>query len=73
MKDTLNLRKQLMDKQLELEMLWHQPELDEKQIGKVSGEAAELETQLLKKRNTYLIQCRKEVGGQEWSCPGGQW
>ncbi len=73
LKDTLELRKQLMSKQLELEMLWHQPELDEKRIGALSGEEAELETQLLKKHNAYLIQCRKDFGGQGWSCPGGQW
>ena len=73
LKDTLVLRQQLTAKQLELEMLWHQPDLNEERIGKLSGEVAELETQLLKKRNAYLIECRKDFGGQGWACPGGRW
>jgi Spy/CpxP family protein refolding chaperone len=73
LKDTLWLRQQVASKQLALEMLWHQPQMDEEKIGKLSGELADLETQLKKKHDQYLLKCRKQFGDQTWACPGSRW
>lgn len=73
LKDTLALRQQVVSKQLELEMLWHQPQMDDEKIQKISGELADLETQLKKKHDQYLLKCRKEFGDQTWACPGSRW
>ncbi len=73
LKDTLSLRQQMASKKLTLEMLWHQPQVDEEEIGKISSELADLETQLKKKHDQYLLQCRKAFGNQEWACPGSRW
>lgn len=71
--ETLELRKQMVAKQMELETLWAQPNVDSKRVEKLSREVAELEAQLAKKRDKYLLQCRKEFGDQGWTCPGGGW
>ncbi len=73
LKDTLELRQQVVTRQMALEMLWHQPQIDEKEIGKISGELTDLETQLKKKHDQYLLKCRKEFGEQTWACPGSRW
>ena len=69
--DTLELRKQLTAKQMELRTLWAQPNIDHAAVEKLSNEVAELRAQLWKKRDQYLIRCRKELGNQGWCCPGG--
>lgn len=69
--ETLELRKQLVTKQMELETLWAQPDVVQKKVGKLSDEVAELQAELGKKRDRYLLQCRKEFGDQGWACPGG--
>jgi Spy/CpxP family protein refolding chaperone len=68
--ETLDLRKQLVTKQLELETLWDQPDVDQKKIEKLSDEVAELQAELGKKHDKYLVQCRKDFGDKGWSCPG---
>ena len=73
LKDTLELRKQLAAKRVELRTLWAQPNVDQAAVEKLSNEVAELRTQLWKKRDQYLMQCRKELGDQGWSCPGCRW
>ena len=70
--DTLELRKQLAAKRMELQTLWAQPNVDQAKVDKLSSEMAELKTQLWKKRDQYLMQCRKELGDQGWCCPGGR-
>lgn len=72
-KDTLEIRKQLAAKQLELETYWDQPDVDQTKIEKLSNEIAELQAQLAKKHDKYLLQCRKQFGDQGWACPGGVW
>jgi hypothetical protein len=69
--ETLELRKQLATKQIELETLWDQPNVDHKKIEKLSDEVAELKAELGKKRDKYLLRCRKDFGDKGWSCPGG--
>jgi Spy/CpxP family protein refolding chaperone len=69
--ETLNLRKQLVTKQMELETLWDQPAVDQKKVEKLSDEVAGLQAELGKKHDKYLLQCRKDFGDKGWSCPGG--
>ena len=71
--ETLETRKQLATKQIELDTLWSQPNVDSNKVEKLSGEVAELEAELAKKRDKYLVQCRTQFGNQGWSCPGGGW
>lgn len=73
LKDTLELRKQLITKQMELQTLWAQPDVDRKKVEKFSNEVAELRAKLWKKRDQYLIQCRQEFRDQDWACPSGWW
>jgi Spy/CpxP family protein refolding chaperone len=69
--ETLELRKQLVTKQMELETLWDQPDVDQKKVEKLSDEVAELQAELGKKHDKYLLQCRKDFGDKGWNCPGG--
>ena len=71
LKDTLELRKQVTARQMELQTLWSQPNIDQGAVEKLSNEVAELKAQLWRKRDQYLMQCRKELGDQGWCCPGG--
>ena len=71
--DTLELRKQLAAKRIELETLWVQPNLDRAKVEKLSKEVAELQAQLQEKRDQYLLRCRQEFGNQDWVCPGSGW
>lgn len=73
LKDTLELRKQLATKQLELETLWAQPDVDQKKVEQLSNEVAELRAELGRKRDKYLMQCRHNFGDQGWACPGSWW
>jgi Spy/CpxP family protein refolding chaperone len=70
LKDTLELRKQLATKQIELDTLWAQPQVDRKKVEELSNEVADLRAKLWKKRDQYLMQCREEFGDQNWACPG---
>lgn len=71
--DTLELRKQLAAKRVELKTLWAQPDVDDEKVEKLASGVTELETELMKKRDKYLMECRREMGDQGWSCPGGRW
>jgi len=71
--DTLKLRKELVAKQTEIQTLWAQPNVDRTKVQKLSNEVAELQAELLKKRDKYLLQCRQEFGDQGWQCPGKGW
>ena len=71
--ETLDIRKQLVSKRLELQALWAQPDVDQKQVETLSGDVAELEAELAKKRDKYLLKCRENFGDVGWSCPGGRW
>ena len=68
--DTLELRKLLAAKRVELQTLWAQPNVDQGKVDKLSSEVSELQAELWKKRDQYLMQCRKELGDQGWCCPG---
>jgi hypothetical protein len=69
-KDTLELRKQLVLKQMELTTLWAQATLEPVAAEKLSNEIAQLQAELGKKRSKHLIRCRQQFGGQDWTCPG---
>jgi Spy/CpxP family protein refolding chaperone len=73
LQQTLEERKQLAAKQVELQTLWDQPEVDQEKIDKVSDEIAELQAEISKKHNKYLTRCRREFGDKGWVCPGGRW
>lgn len=68
--ETLELRKQWVTKQMELETLWDQPDVDQKKVEKLSDEVAQLRAELQKKHDKYLVECRKEFGDKGWNCPG---
>jgi Spy/CpxP family protein refolding chaperone len=68
--ETMEIRKQLATRQIELETLWAQPEVDEARIEKLSEEVADLKAQLWKKHDKYVLQCRQEFGDRGWECPG---
>ena len=69
-KDTLQLRQKLVNKQMELQDLWEDEKPDTAKIESLSDEIAELQFQLEKKKNHFLIQCRNKFGGKGWMCPG---
>jgi Spy/CpxP family protein refolding chaperone len=69
--DTLELGKQLVTWQMELETLWAQPDVDEKKVEKLSNKVADLQSQLWKKRDQYLMRCPQGLGDHDWACPGG--
>ncbi len=71
--DTLELRKKLATKRIEVKTLWAQPNVDRARIEKLSDEIAELYAELSKKRDKYLLKCRHEFGDQGWRCPGNRW
>ncbi len=69
--ETLELRKQLASKRVELETLWAQPNADKPSVEKLSEEVSQLEGEFAKKRSKYLLQCRQGFGDKGWACPGG--
>ena len=71
--ETLELRKQLASKQMELETLWAQPDVEKARVEKLSEELAALEGELAKKRSKYLLQCRHKFGNKGWACPSSGW
>lgn len=72
-KDTLQLRQKLVNKQMELQDLWDEEKPDLEKIQSVSDEIANLQFQLEKKRNQFLIQCRSKFSGEGWMCPNMGW
>lgn len=71
--ETMELRQQLGTKQIELQTLWTQPNVDRTKVEKLSNEVADLRAKLFKKRNEFLLRCRQEFGDQDWTCPGAGW
>jgi Spy/CpxP family protein refolding chaperone len=69
-KDTLQLRQKLVNKQMELNTLWQEEDPDTDKAKDLSDEISDLQSRLLKRRNEFLVQCRKKFGDQGWSCPG---
>ena len=70
-KDTLSLRQKLATKQMELRTLWEDDNPDPDKAQELSDEIADLQAQLAKKHDEFLIKCRNKFGDQGWSCPGG--
>jgi hypothetical protein len=71
MNETLELRRELADRQTQLETLWAQPEVDQKRAAQLSEEVADLRARLEKKRDKYILRCRQEFGDRGWTCPAG--
>jgi Spy/CpxP family protein refolding chaperone len=71
--DTLELRKQLAAKRIELRTLWVQPNVDDKKVEQLADGITDLKAALMKKRDKYLLECRRELGDHGWCCPGGSW
>jgi hypothetical protein len=71
--ETVDLRKQLASKSVELRTEWAQPDPDSQKMQKLSGEVADLKAELSKKRDKYLLSCRGAYGDRGWVCPGGGW
>ena len=72
-KETLQLRQKILNKQMELQDLWQEEEPDLEKIQSLSDEITDLKSQLQKKRNHFLIECRNKFGGEGWMCPGMRW
>lgn len=73
MMDTLELRKKMAVKRIELKTLWKQPKVDNARIEKLSAEITGLSAELSKKRDKHLLKCRQDLGDLGWDCPGGKW
>lgn len=73
MQDVLPLRQELQSKQMELETLWDQSDPDPERVQALSRRISELQAELDRKHDAYLMQCRQEFGDRGWACPGGGW
>jgi len=71
--EALEIRQQLAVRQLELQMLWSQAEVDEARVEKLSNETADLKAQLWKLHDKYVVKCRNAFGAKGWDCPGHGW
>jgi Spy/CpxP family protein refolding chaperone len=69
--ETVDLRKDLASKMVELRTEWAQPDPDAKKVEKLSGQVADLKAELSKKQDKYLLSCRRAYGDRGWVCPGG--
>jgi Spy/CpxP family protein refolding chaperone len=69
--ETVDLRKDLASKVVELRTEWAQPDPDTKKVEKLSGQVADLKAELSKKQDKYLLSCRQAYGDRGWICPGG--
>jgi Spy/CpxP family protein refolding chaperone len=72
-KDTLEVRQQLAVRQIELQTLWSQKDVDEARVEKLSDEVADLKARLWKNHDKYVMECRKAFGDKGWECPGHGW
>ena len=73
MQETLPLRQELSAKQMELETLWDQKNPDPEKVKALSDRITELRSNLDRKHDEYLTQCRQAFGDRGWTCPGGGW
>jgi len=71
--ETLEVRQQLAVRQIELQTLWSQPDVDEARVEKLSNEVADLKARLWKMHDKYVVKCRKAFGEKGWDCPGHGW
>jgi len=58
---------------MEIQTLWQTENPDSRKMKNLSDEVSDLRSQLSKKQNEYLIQCRDKFGDQGWSCPGSDY
>ena len=68
--DTIGLREKLAVARLELEALWASLKPDHNKGQAVTNEAATQQVEPAKKRNPFLVNCRRKFGDRSWSCPG---
>jgi Spy/CpxP family protein refolding chaperone len=71
--ETMETRKQIAVKRIELEALWAQPDFDRAKIEKLSNELSELYAKRMKACDNYELKARKEFGQLGWACPIGRW
>jgi hypothetical protein len=71
--ETMEIRKQIAVKRIELETLWAQPNVDRAKVEKLSSELSELYTKRTKACDNYVISVREQFGKLGWACPIGQW
>jgi len=69
-KETLPIRQKMGSIYMELETEWNQANPDMKKVRKLSDQLSDLRSELDKKRNEFLSQCRESFGDRGWSCPG---
>jgi Spy/CpxP family protein refolding chaperone len=69
MQSSLDLRQKLVTKQMALDTMWAQPQVDKDKVRDLADEVADLWNELEKKRNRYLTDCRIQFGDQGWTCP----
>ena len=70
---TMETRKQIAVKRIELETLWAQENIDRAKVEKLSSELSELYTKRMKACDNYVIDARKQFGKLGWACPVGRW
>jgi len=71
--ETMETRKQIAVKRIELETLWAQPDFARAKVEKLSRELSELYNQRMKACDNYVIKARGEFGKLGWACPLGIW
>ena len=71
--DTMEIRKQIAVKRIELDTLWAQPDMDRAKVEKLSDELSELYKKRGKACDTYVFKAREAFGPLGWACPIGQW
>ena len=71
--DTMEMRKEIAVKRIELETLWAQSKVDREKVEKLSNELSELYTKRMKACDNYVIKAREQFGKLGWACPIGRW
>ena len=70
---TMETRKQIAVKRIELETLWAQEDIDREKVEKLSGELSELYAKRMKACDNYVMNARRQFGKLGWACPVGRW
>jgi hypothetical protein len=71
--ESMETRKQIAVKRIELETLWAQPDFDRERVEKLSSELSDLHKEQMKACDRYVIKAREEFGKLGWACPLGIW
>ena len=71
--ETMEIRKQIAVKRIELETLWAQEDIDREKVEKLSGELSELYAKRMKACDNYVMNARRQFGKLGWACPVGRW